>query len=630
MCGIAGIYVFNGEAEHYRSGLQKAVLQLSKRGPDAQGMYFDYKVGLAHARLSIIDVSNAGAQPMTDISGRYTIIFNGEIYNYQDLKQGLLDQGVAFTSESDTEVLLNLYIREGAACLGKLNGFFAFSIYDKEEESLFVARDRIGIKPLLYIHNDKHVIFGSEMKAIMAFPMDKTIDMASLAVYLQLNYIPAPATIFKHVKKLLPGEYLHISRNGVVQKEKYYSIPYERSQAEKEISSYEAEQKTLVGLLDGAVKRRLVADVPLGAFLSGGIDSSVIVALASRHKKLDTFSIGFADEPYFDETSYAELVAKKFDTNHTVFSLTNNDLYEHLFDILEYIDEPFADSSAIPVYILSKHTRQRATVALSGDGADELLGGYNKHWAEYKVRQGGLVNNLLKWNQPLLGLLPQSRSSKVGNLFRQMNRFAEGAKMSEQERYWRWCSFISQEQALNMLNDKPDLDQLEALKERFTHFISTGGTINDNLYADMHLVLQNDMLTKVDLMSMANSLEVRVPFLDHTVVEYLFTLPASYKVRNGFRKSILKDAFRTVLPAELYDRPKQGFEVPLLGWFKNELKTLIQDDLLADDLIEEQGIFDVEEIRELKQRLYSNNPGEVHAQIWGLVVFQYWWKKYLA
>ena len=387
MCGITGIYAYNMVGRVSMINVANATSALSKRGPDFQGSWNDQQVALGHRRLSIIDPTPEGHQPMWDASQRYCIVFNGEIYNYKSLRQELLSAGVQFNSETDTEVLLNLYIKEGKAFLHKLNGFFAFAIYDTQEKSIFIARDRIGIKPLYYLTDNDRLLFASEMKSLMQYGIDKTIDFTALHTYLQLNYIPAPRTIFQSVKKLLPGQYIELA-NGELKIESWYTIPYAREKYTDQ--NYEQQQKTFADLLEQSVQKRLVADVPLGSFLSGGIDSSVIATLAKRHKEdLHTFSIGYKDEKFFDETDYAKAVAKKIGSEHTVFSLTNQDLYEHVHDILDYFDEPFADSSAIAVYILSQETKKHATVALSGDGADELFGGYNKHEAFNRIIQGG-------------------------------------------------------------------------------------------------------------------------------------------------------------------------------------------------------------------------------------------------
>lgn len=630
MCGITGIYAFNEVGRLNMINLSAATNKLSNRGPNQQGSYVENFVGLGHCRLSILDLSEKGRQPMKDRRERYIIVYNGEIYNYKELRKKLQFKGYNFHSETDTEVLLNLYIEMGEDCLQYLNGFFAFAIFDKESKNLFLARDRMGIKPLYYYHDEDKFLFASEMKSLIAYGIKRDLDFDSIFHYFQLNYIPAPHSIFKNVKKILPGYFLKIE-GGKVSHERFYKVPQYFEQGN--IMKYEQQQNRLKELMHGAVKKRLVADVPVGSFLSGGIDSSIIASVAAQHTShLNTFSIGFKDEPFFDETRYAHLVAKKLQTEHTTFSLTNQDLLEHLYDILNYIDEPFADSSAILVYILSKRTKEKATVALSGDGADEIFSGYNKHEAFYKARQGGAMAAVAKTLHPLWKVLPKSRNGKISNKIRQLERFATGLKMDGNERYWMWACLGSESNTLDLLNKnilaKVSNERLNTRKNDYYAFVPDNYNINHILYADMQLVLPNDMLTKVDMMSMANGLEVRVPFLDHKVVEFAFQLPEHSKIKDGIKKRILQDTFRNELPDELYNRPKKGFEVPLLKWFRKELKGLIQDDLLKDSFIEEQGIFDLQQIQLLKRRLYSSNPGDVHATIWALIVFQYWWKKY--
>lgn len=626
MCGITGIYAFNLIGKLHKVNVTAATMALDKRGPDCQDIHLEEWVALGHRRLSIIDTRAIANQPMWDESKRYCIIFNGEIFNYRELRKGLEHKGVSFFSDSDTEVLLKLYIVEKEKALSKLNGFFAFCIYDRQEQTMFLARDRFGIKPLLYSFDDDKFIFGSEMKSILAYGMEKTIDYSSLYLYLQLNFIPGPGSIFTNVKKLPPGHYMTVSK-GKHEIASYYTIPYNPNNS---IPYGDAKEK-LKSLLEESVRKRLVADVPLGAFLSGGIDSSVICALAVKHKPdLHTFSIGYRDEKFFDETHYANLVAKKLNTKHTVFSLTNNDLYESLHSVLDYIDEPFADSSAIAVNILSKETRKHATVALSGDGADELLAGYNKHEAFYRMAHPGSSETLALMLAPLAKLLPQSRNSALANKTRQLMRYREGKSMSLPDRYWRWATFADKDQAMNLLH--PDLRTNFWLKDyvsRRKDILSTlpeNGNINDVLLTDMRLVLPNDMLVKVDMMSMANSLEVRVPFLDFEVVNFLFSLPEDYKINKNIRKRILQDAFRDILPSQLYKRPKKGFEVPMLKWLRHEMKSTVND-LLSQKAVEDQGIFYYPEVERLKQQLNTSNPGDAHARIWGLVVFQYWYGK---
>jgi len=624
MCGITGIYSFSDESEQFHSNIKNSVETLKLRGPNYSGIYRHANTSLGHTRLSVIDTSSLANQPLHSYDENYTIIFNGEFYNYKQERK-LLESKYKFKTKSDTEVLLNMYIEYGTSFLTKINGCFALAIYNKKTEELLIARDRYGIKPLLIFSDTNKILFASEMKAIMAYGIKKDIDYNSILLYFQFNYIPAPNSIFKKVSKLTPGTFLLINSDGV-KKEVFYKIPYTRKYTSL---NYIDAQNELRKLLTQSVERRLVADVPLGSFLSGGIDSSIITAIASQKlDKLNTFSVGYEDEPYFDETNYAIVVAKKFKTEHSVFKLSNNDLYEHLFSILDYIDEPFADSSAIPVYILSKLTKQKVTVALSGDGADEIFSGYNKHLAHYKATQNSFSNILLKSVYPITKYLPESRGSKFADFFRKINKFSNGVNHSNRERYWLWASMYSQKDALNLLMHDFNLKHIEYLKHEILEDIDSND-INDILFTDVKLVLQNDMLHKVDSMSMANSLEVRTPFLDHTVVNFAFSLSHEYKINNKMKKRILQDTFRNVLPHEIYNRPKHGFEVPLLKWFKTELYSLINDDLLEEDFIIEQKIFNPQTIKYLKRKLFSSNPGDTHAQIWALIVFQYWWKKNL-
>ncbi|MFB0924169.1 MAG: asparagine synthase (glutamine-hydrolyzing) [Vicingaceae bacterium] len=641
MCGIVGI-ISSDQKE--LSKIATATRTLSKRGPDNRSTVKFENLSLGHARLSIIDTSKGANQPFTDVSERFTIVFNGEIYNYQELKQELVETGVSFISNSDTEVLLYLYIKYGKDALEKLNGFFSFSIFDKQENSLFVARDRIGIKPLLYYFDGKQFIFASELKALLTFNIKKDIDKISLFNYLQFNYIPTHNSIIQGVKKLKPGHFIFIENINKLSKEineeLYYEIPSNQEVTiQTNAMNYEKSQEMLRNLLDDAVQKRLVSDVPVGTFLSGGVDSSIISLLAKNHKPdLQTFSIGFKDEPFFDETIYANAVAKKIGTQHHVFSLTNNDLYEDLDNILDYIDEPFADSSAIAVYLLSKRTKEYVSVALSGDGADEMFSGYNKHMAEYKSRHPGIKESLVKMGYPIWRNLPKSRNSKLTNINRQLYKFSLGSKLTNKARYWSWASIISEEKANYLLKETLIFNpqrisdtafEYKKRKEDLLKDIRRDGDINDVLYADMKMVLTNDMLRKVDAMSMANSLEVRTPFLDHRLVNFAFSLPVAFKINPNMKKKILQDTFRSELPEEIYKRPKHGFEVPLLSWFRNELRSKIENDLLNDDFIVQQGIFNVTATRNLKKQLFSNNPEDVHATIWALIVFNTWWKKYI-
>jgi len=632
MCGITGIYAFNEAGRFHLINLQRAVDVLEHRGPDTQGTYIEDRIGLGHRRLSVIDTSSRANQPMKDPSGRFTLVFNGEIYNYIELRKILEERHrVQFTSQSDTEVLLYAYIIYGEKCLQMLNGFFAFSVYDKSENELFIARDRFGIKPLYYYQDEDKFLFASEMRSILAYGIQRSIHTESLVMYLQLNYIPAPLSILKGVSKLLPGHSIRIS-NKEVNITKYYEL--EKEIIDPENIDYGSLKEILIEKLEDSIKKRLVADVPLGVFLSGGIDSSIITALASRHQEqIKTFSIGYKNAKFFDEKKYALQVANHFNTNHQVFDVTNEDLLLHLPDILNHFDEPFADSSAIPVYLLSQLTKEKVTVALSGDGADEIFTGYNKHMAFVKAKQPGFSNHFIKAMQPFWEIMPKSRNGFISNWFRQLDRYAGGLKLAPDERYWLWAVFQSEQKALNYISadflEDYNSQKINEFKHLMTSSLKYDASINKILMADTRLVLPNDMLYKVDLMSMANGLEVRVPFLDHNLVEFALSIPDKYKINTGNQKIILRDILKDLVPGKLHQRPKHGFEVPLLTWFRKDLKTMINNDLLADHFIEEQGVFNTAAIRKLKKRLYSSNPGDAHAHIWALIVFQSWWKKYL-
>ncbi|MFH6985097.1 asparagine synthase (glutamine-hydrolyzing) [Marinoscillum luteum] len=623
MCGITGIFAFNSVGRINLVHLEAATRRLEKRGPDVHNTWFDEVAGLGHRRLSIIDTSAAGNQPMKDVSGRYHIVFNGEIYNYKHLRTELQNEGCVFHSDSDTEVLLQAYIRWGQEVLPRLNGFFAFAIYDQEEESLFLARDRFGIKPLVYHVDGDRLLFASELKALMAYGLDKQINREALHLFFQLTYIPAPLSILEGVKKLLPGHYMMI-QHGAVEIKKFYEFPYREAPPIRGLA--EAKQQ-LITTLRKAVTDRLVADVPLGAFLSGGIDSSVIVALASEEvKDLKTYSIGFKDNKYFDETHYAQLVADKFQTDHHVFSLTNDDLLAEVQNVVDYIDEPFGDSSALPVFILSKETRKHVTVALSGDGADEIFSGYNKHSAWLMSQQTSARNSLIASLGGLWEKLPKSRNHKVTDTIRQLHRFASAQKMTLRERYWFLASFTNDLQIGRLLKSDYQTDHM-SFKNNLLQLMRVG-ELNEVLALDSQLVLQGDMLPKVDMMSMANGLEVRVPFLDPAVVEMAFSMHTDLKATSAGRKIVLREAFREVLPEELYQRPKHGFEVPLLDWFKGALKGELEKKVFNREKVEAQAIFDWNEIARIKKKLYSFDPGDTHILVWCLFVFQNWYHRY--
>jgi asparagine synthase (glutamine-hydrolysing) len=635
MCGLAGVFAFTDNGRKALDLLPAAQAALAHRGPDAEGMFRSGMVGLAHNRLSIIGPSSLSNQPLTDASGRYTIIFNGEIFNYKKLREGLINNGCVFKTDSDTEVVLQLYILKGQEFLKKLRGFFAFAIYDALDLSLFIARDRFGEKPFLYYKDADGFLFGSELAALFSLGVPRELDYTSLYQYLQLTYVPAPASMVKGVKKLQPGHALFI-KDGRVVATSWYKLPYDSEKASQNILTYSQQQAKLKRLLAQAVEDRLIADVPVGAFLSGGIDSSIVVGLAAGHvSDLNTFSVGFPEHPYFDETHFAGLVAKKYSTHHTEVKLTADDLYASLHGMLDSMSEPFADSSALAVYALSQQVSKTMKVVLSGDGADELFGGYNKHLAEYKAVTGGVVANAVSGMEKLWELLPKSRNTFVSNKVRQLQRFAEGANLSPQDRYWFWATWQREDEALHLLRPEHRITANNRLylarKSRLLDCLNKNHhDLNNVLCADWHLVLANDMLPKVDLMGMANGLEIRSPYLDHRVVKFAFSLPASFKINRVRQKRILVDTFRDVLPKEILSRQKKGFEIPLQAFLHTKGKDIVQE-LLSEKFIEAQGIFCNAQISMIRQSITeSKSNGVAQTKVWTLLVFQYWWQKYMA
>ncbi len=624
MCGITGIYAFNEIGKVFGINLQRSLNTLQKRGPDQRGTLLRDRINLGHTRLSIIDTSNNGRQPMLDPSGRYALIFNGEIYNYKYLRKELLEKGHIFQSETDTEVLLYLLIEDGIDALNSLNGFFAFAFYDSEKQEILLARDRFGIKPLYYSFDEDKCIFASELKSVLAYNIpSREIDPTALSAYLQLNYIPGPHSIYKSVKKLLPGHWMIIRKDKTIKIASYYKIPFQEKHDEFK-GNYLQAQDNLKHLLEQSVKRRLVADVPLGSFLSGGIDSSILTGLAARHKEgLQTFSVGFPDHPFFDESRHAEEVARHFKTQHTVINLRENDLLENLHESLEYNDEPFADSSVIAYHALCKKARKHLTVALSGDGADELFGGYVKHQAWQMMSENNWRAVMASALMPLLKFAPQSRNNSLSNTFRRIQKLGENYKMNSSERYFSMCKIASQSNALALMHQDFRDKILVGIDQTLSSELSlkrSPNDLNEALYNDMKLVLPNDMLMKVDHASMANSLEVRVPFLDHELVSFVFSLPSKWKANSKSRKKILVDSFNDMLPQSILQRPKHGFEVPLHKWLTKDLQSDLDSIVFNKSSIQEMQLFDWKTLEILKKQLYSHNPGDSAARVWGIYV----------
>jgi asparagine synthase (glutamine-hydrolysing) len=625
MCGITGLFAFNQIGSFYMINLAKSVDSLTHRGPDGRGTYISDLAVLGHRRLSIID-TETGRQPMQDESGRYHIVFNGEIFNYKKLRDELEHTfQVSFSTHSDTEVLLYSYIHWKEEAFNKLSGFFAFAIYDSEKHELILVRDRMGVKPVYYYLDDDKFVFGSELKAVLSYNIPKEIDFSSVITYHTLGYIPSPDTIFSTVKKLEPGSYIKLSKENI-QTDVYYSLPVQEFHTPP---SWEEAQREVESRIHLSVQDRLISDVPVGAFLSGGLDSSIIVSVAKEYiNDLQTFTVGYENNKMFDESMLAEKVAKHFGTKHTTFKLSSKDIMDSLFYGLDAMDEPFADSSSMAMYILTKQVKNHAKVVLSGDGADELFGGYNKHRAEYWVNHTPLWMKGALVIAPLFQMFNGHRSSYWGNKFRQVSRLKEGMRLTPKERYYYWCSI--NHDSLKYLTHTADSTKQEywRRKDKFISYLKNGKSLNHVLYSDLKNVLEGDMLVKVDRMSMANSVEVREPMLDYRLIEYVNQLPSSYKVSKKENKAILRAAFTDKLPQAIMNAPKHGFEIPLMPIITGQMKKWVLDELLSDEFIVQQGVYNLDYIKLIKHQLREGKKLD-QPHIWSIIVFQYWWKKWM-
>ncbi len=619
--------------------LKKMCQAIAYRGPDDEGILVSPPVGLGHRRLSIIDLSTAGHEPMSNEDGSLWLVFNGEIYDFKELTEMVQAKGHRLRSETDCEALLHLYEEEGFSCLKHLNGMFAFGLYDRRNERLWLARDRLGIKPLYYYWDGKRFLFASEIKAILCDPdVMREIDREALDLYLTLNYIPAPRTIYKHIHKLLPAHYVVVERNGLSHRA-YWDVPLESDlvapHSEGKTAMMSRYRDELRVLLEASVKRRLIADVPLGAFLSGGIDSSIIVALMARNSSqpIKTFSIGYSDLPSFDETRYAREVARLNGTDHHEFKLGYRDILEAFPKVLENLDEPFADSSCVPTYIVSRETRNHVTVALSGDGGDELFAGYRMYSGEFWSRHYSKLPRFFRDGvvAPLVQTLPDARDKPGLERIRRVKKFIRGMSQRFPERFCGWREVFPFPMRGKLLKEPPKNNlYLEEIRARVAakedHFIRD--PINFMLYLDVKGLLPGDMLNKVDRMSMANALEVRVPFLDYRFVEYVFKLRGNTKLGSRGGKVILLEAFKDMLPPSLHRRPKWGFEMPIGAWLKHELRFLV-DEYLRRDLIQRQGLFNYEMVLAMVDD-HMRGRRDTSWQIWNLIVFQHWYDRYIA
>jgi asparagine synthase (glutamine-hydrolysing) len=621
LCGIVGISLKNNQLISELTKIDSALKSIKHRGPNNfESKKCSKNLILGHARLSIIDLSSSANQPMVDGSGRFTLVFNGEIYNYKSLKNKLINKGYHFNTNSDTEVLLNHLIEFGAEGINQLNGFFAFAFYDNINDELLLARDRFGIKPLLFYQDDNKFIFSSELQSFFSFDIDKTLNDEALDLLFTLTYVPAPMSMLQKVKKAKPGCY-YVYKNYQLSEHIYYN----QSVSNLIDVSFETSKQHVKELLHQSVQLRMVSDVDLGSFLSGGVDSSIISTIAKDYKTdLKTFSVGF-DNAFFDESKYADDVVKKIGTKHTKINLGKADFKQNFEAFIDKITEPFADSSAYAVYLLTKKTKEGLTVALSGDGADEVFGGYRKHYAEYVIQNSSSAQKgLIKSAAFLMKFVKSSRAGKLSDVNRKLQKLANSYSMSPSERYWKWASFIEAKYKNELFKKTVFVNY-----ENFIHFEKNNMGLNDVLLNDQKLVLPNDMLTKVDMMSMANSLEVRTPFLDHHLVDYVNSLPSNYKVNKHGRKQVLVEAFKDRLPESVYKRTKKGFEIPLENWLSDNIDDMLTSHIFSKEYVKKQGLFSYAFIEELRINWKNKQFTDSIYLIWTLLIFQNWWDKYI-
>lgn len=600
---------------------------ITHRGPDDVGTWVEGNVGLGMRRLSIIDLVT-GKQPISNEDDTTWIVFNGEIYNHDELRRQLQAKGHKFKTKTDTEAILHAYEEYGEDCPAKLNGMFAFAIWDQKLKKLFIARDRIGIKPLYYFYDHERFIFGSEIKAILQTEeIPRRIDLQALDNFLTFEYIPAPLSILQDVKKLMPGHSISLS-NRQLKIKKYWEVEFNLNEASEAEFKYRIRE-----LLSDAVKIRLMSDVPLGAFLSGGIDSSTIVALMSQVMKqpVKTFSIGFEDSTY-NELDYARLIARTFKTDHHEFIIKPNAV-ELTENLIYFLDEPFGDFSIFPTYLVSKMAREYVTVVLSGDGGDELFAGYDTYIADRYYRKYSMIPASIrsKFIPGILDRVPPSSQKK--GIINKIKRFVEGSTLPEDLRHVRWMIFLLEQEKSKLYNNDMKYGILEKDPYKFirTYFANIDYLKHDatsqQLYVDIKTYLVDDILVKVDRMSMATSLEARVPFLDYRFVELAASIPSNMKLRHHQTKYILKKAMDDILPHDILYRGKQGFSIPIKNWLRQDLKPMMTD-VLATEKISREGFFDPSYVEQLKTEHLKGIKNHSH-RLWALMMFGMWFDLYM-
>jgi len=632
MCGIAGFVDFKRNTDD--QVLSRMTDSIRHRGPDGDGHFIDKTpeaiVGLGHRRLSVIDLSNAASQPMS--FDEMQLIFNGEIYNYNEIRDELIAKGHSFRTHSDSEVILHAYREWGKNCLSRFIGMFVFIIYDKKRKSLFCVRDRAGVKPFHWYFKKGLFLFASELKAFHEHPgFEKELNTDVLASYMQYGYVPTPHSIFRHCNKLQPGHHLTLwLENGRIDIEQYWNVLDHYNKPKLDISLPEAIAESEKRLVK-AFQYRMVADVPVGVFLSGGYDSTCVTALLQKNStaKINTFTIGVHDAG-LDEAPFAKATAAHLGTNHTEYYCTTREALEIIPDLPFYYDEPFADSSAIPTTLVSRLARRQVTVALSADAGDEVFAGYNKY--DYISRVKAKLNRIPSpVRRGMAAVMQQIPAHRVPYFSR---------KPLFTTRYKKIMHLLRDNSARELLHNMSQLffkEELERLLVRSPAAVPTNfderlsQAYSDDLSymmaIDYKTYMLDDILQKVDRATMSVSLEGREPFLDQHIIEFAARLPSEYKLHKGVKKYILRQIVHQHVPPAMMERPKMGFGIPIAGWLKNELRHFVEE---ATDphFIERQGLFHAGETGRLKREFY-NGKEQLHTKVWYLLMFQLWWKRWM-
>ncbi|HEY3127948.1 MAG TPA: asparagine synthase (glutamine-hydrolyzing) [Acidobacteriota bacterium] len=624
MCGICGIVNLD-PSEPVSPVLVRSMTQmLAHRGPDDAGYFVEDNIGLGHRRLSIIDLSG-GKQPIFNEDRSVVVIFNGEIYNYADLTSDLVACGHKFRTRSDTEAIVHSYEQYGDDCVAKLRGMFAFAIWDRKRKRLLLVRDRLGIKPVYFHLGSRFLCFASEIKALLEIPgVPREVDTEALDLYLSLRYVPGPRTMFKDIFKLQPGHHLVLDHTGA-RTQKYWDIAY--SPPCLRLSNQHREE--FAHLLDESVRLRLIAEVPLGVFLSGGLDSSAILALMSqarRGERIKTFSVGYQtsnkEEERSNELPYARMAAAKFGAEHHEFTLSPTDCRDFLPQLVWLLDEPLADPTCIPLFFLSQLARKHVTVVLSGEGADEILAGYGIYKRMLQLeRLYRHFPSLVTAVAPRLACLTKGEAAH-GYLLQ--------AGLPLEARYRGVCRGFRPSLKRKLLGERSPCQsngQLDDLFFSYFNAVPDASPLDRMLYVESKTWLPDDLLMKADKMTMANALELRVPFLDHKLVEFVSALPVEFKIRHGRGKFLLRETMNGIVPQAIIKRPKKGFPIPTAPWLRRQLRDFTREVLLSEDSAC-RLYMDPTVLREIVQEHEKESPDR-HQEIWVLLVFEFWHKLFI-